>query len=250
MSTATHCYYYPLSLGDVVPHPSSSCLLCIISWNYCKLQFGSVGLHWSLEILPARGPWFSLCGCDLWVSHDSLDTVQGLLRLFGGKASLWKWGTLCIYIHDTQETMQTVPGGVRTPWRPWVNAWVPSGCWHYRKWQVPLARLKTSHFLFLPLFLFSFLVLNLETAPPGAGTFAYTVKMYSIFNAKLDRCQPPPPPHPEASSFEFKGVDEWQQDSVLLLTGLWQIIGCHQTYSISCSLPGIPPTCLMAISPS
>lgn len=38
MSTATHCYYYPLSLGDVVPHPGSSCLLCIILWNYCYMQ--------------------------------------------------------------------------------------------------------------------------------------------------------------------------------------------------------------------
>lgn len=50
--------------------------------------------------------------------------------------------------------------------------------------------------------------LIVETAPPGAGTFAYTVKMYSIFNAKWDLCQPPSPPLPEASSFEFKGVDE------------------------------------------
>lgn len=55
---------------------------------------------------------------------------------------------------------------------------------------------------------FFFLSLILETAPLGAGTFAYTVKMYSIFNAKLDGCQPPPPPLPKASSFEFKGVDE------------------------------------------
>lgn len=56
--------------------------------------------------------------------------------------------------------------------------------------------------------------------------------------------------HPlEASASEFKWLGEWQQDRVLLLTRLWQIIGCHQTYSISCSLPEIPPTCLMAISP-
>ena len=38
MSTATHCYYYPLSVEDVVPHPGSSCFLCIISQNYCHMQ--------------------------------------------------------------------------------------------------------------------------------------------------------------------------------------------------------------------
>lgn len=50
MSTATHCDYYPLSLGGVVPHPGSSCFWCIMNvmklLTHAKLQFGSVGIYW------------------------------------------------------------------------------------------------------------------------------------------------------------------------------------------------------------
>lgn len=109
-----------------------------------------------------------------------------------------------MYVYSTQKTRQIVPGGVQTPGYQSIGECLS----HLRPLTLQKAASATGQTEDLTFSFSFFLSLILETAPPGAGTFAYTVKMYSIFNAKLDWCQPPPPPHPEASSFEFKGVDE------------------------------------------
>lgn len=109
-----------------------------------------------------------------------------------------------MYVYSTQKTRQIVPGGVQTPGYQSIGECLS----HLRPLTLQKAASATGQTEDLTFSFSFFLSLILETAPPGAGTFAYTVKMYSIFNAKLDGCQPPPPPYPEASSFEFKGVDE------------------------------------------
>ena len=109
-----------------------------------------------------------------------------------------------MYVYSTQKTRQIVPGGVQTPGYQSIGECLS----HLRPLTLQKAASATGQTEDLTFSFSFFLSLILETAPPGAGTFAYTVKMYSIFNAKLDGCQPPPPPHPEASSFEFKGVVE------------------------------------------
>ena len=75
-----------------------------------------MGLYWELEILPTRGSWFYFCDYDLWVAHDSLNTVmQDFVVFFLEQNRLMKMKNTIMYVYSTQKTRQIVPGGVQTP---------------------------------------------------------------------------------------------------------------------------------------
>ena len=99
-----------------------------------------------------------------------------------------------MYVYSTQKTRRIVPGGVQTPGFQPIGECLS----HLRPLTLQKAASATGQTEDLTFSFSFFLSLILETAPPGAGTFAYTVKMYSIFNAKLDGCQPPPPSPPRS----------------------------------------------------
>lgn len=116
-----------------------------------------------------------------------------------------------MYVYSTQKTRQIVPGGVQTPGYQSIGECLS----HLRPLTLQKAASATGQTEDLTFSFSFFLSLILETAPPGAGTFAYTVKMYSIFNAKLDGCQPPPLPTQKHLHLNLKG---WMSDSKTLFS--------------------------------
>lgn len=116
VSTATHCYYNPLSLGDVVPTPQQ---LMPVVYDFVKLLKTAVWISGAL-LRAWNSSYKGILVLFLWLwplsgPRQPQYCNARFRSLFLEQNRLMKMKNTIMYVYSTQKTRQIVPGGVQTP---------------------------------------------------------------------------------------------------------------------------------------